>query len=89
MAHDAVAEATVIAVPHETWQERPMACVVLAEGAEVGADDLEAHLGESFPDWWLPDEYQFVDAIPKTSTGKFDKMALRDRFDEVELPAND
>jgi fatty-acyl-CoA synthase len=64
-----------------------MACVVLAQGADATADDLEAHLGESFPDWWLPDEYQFVDAIPKTSTGKFDKMALRDRFDDVELPA--
>ena len=87
MAHEAVAEATVIAVPHEKWQERPMACVVLAGGADASADDLESHLAESFPDWWLPDEYQFVDEIPKTSTGKFDKMALRNRFDDVELPA--
>ena len=87
MAHEAVAEATVIAVPHEKWQERPMACVVLAGGADASADDLESHLAESFPDWWLPDEYQFVEEIPKTSTGKFDKMALRNRFDDVELPA--
>jgi len=89
MAHEAVAEATVVAVPHEKWQERPMACVVLAQGAEATADDLEAHLAASFPDWWLPDEYQFIEAIPKTSTGKFDKMALRDRFDDVELPAEE
>jgi len=87
MAHEAVAEATVIAIPHEKWQERPMACVVLAGGADASADDLEAHLAESFPDWWLPDEYQFVDEIPKTSTGKFDKMSLRERFDDVELDA--
>nr|WP_246988440.1 long-chain fatty acid--CoA ligase [Halorientalis marina] len=89
MAHEAVAEATVIAIPHEKWQERPMAVVVTPGDAAVTADDLETHLAESFPDWWLPDEYQFVDEIPKTSTGKFDKMALRDRFDEVELSAEE
>jgi fatty-acyl-CoA synthase len=80
IAHDAVSEATVIAVPHDKWQERPLACVVLRDGAEATADDLDAHLGESFPDWWLPDEYTFLAEIPKTSTGKFDKKALRDRY---------
>jgi fatty-acyl-CoA synthase len=83
MAHEAVSEATVIAVPHEKWQERPMACVVLREGHEATAEELNDHLGAEFPGWWLPDEYQFLDEIPRTSTGKFDKKVLRDRFDIV------
>ncbi|UOO94478.1 long-chain fatty acid--CoA ligase [Halococcus dombrowskii] len=82
MAHDAVTEATVIAVAHEKWQERPLACVVTGEH-EVTADELRDHLGERFPDWWLPDEFEFLDEIPRTSTGKFDKMALRERLDDA------
>ncbi len=88
MAHEAVAEATVIAVDHETWQERPMACVVLREGHEATGEDLNDHLGERFPSWWLPDEFRFVDAIPRTSTGKFDKMRLREEFGDVRLSAD-
>jgi len=83
MAHEAVSEATVIAVPHEKWQERPMACVVLREGAEATAEELDGHLAEAFPDWWLPDEYRFLEEIPRTSTGKFDKKVLREQFDVV------
>jgi fatty-acyl-CoA synthase len=89
MAHEAVSEATVIAVDHEKWQERPMACVVLREGADATPAELEAHLAESFSDWWLPDEYEFLDQIPQTSTGKFDKKVLRERFDDVVLEATD
>ncbi|MFT4921248.1 MAG: fatty-acyl-CoA synthase [Halobacteriales archaeon] len=89
MAHEAVSEATVIAVDHERWQERPMACVVLREGADATPAELEAHLAESFPDWWLPDEYEFLNQIPQTSTGKFDKKVLRERFDDVVLEATD
>jgi fatty-acyl-CoA synthase len=85
MAHEAVAEATVVAVDHERWQERPMACVVLAEGADASPDELNDHLAGSFPDWWLPDDYRFVDEIPRTSTGKFDKKQVRERFDHVTL----
>ncbi|MFP4625053.1 MAG: long-chain fatty acid--CoA ligase [Natronomonas sp.] len=85
MAHEAVAEASVIAVDHEKWQERPMACIVTHDGAEVTADELEAHLSEAFPSWWLPDEYQFLEAIPRTSTGKFDKMSLREEFGDITL----
>ena len=85
MAHDAVAEASVIAVDHEKWQERPMACVVLDEGTDVTADELDAHLSETFPKWWLPDRYEFLDGIPRTSTGKFDKMRLREQFGDVTL----
>jgi len=88
MAHDAVSEASVIAVDHEKWQERPMACIVLREGAEATAEELNEHLGERFPDWWLPDHYEFVESIPRTSTGKFDKMSLRERFDDVRLEAD-
>jgi fatty-acyl-CoA synthase len=85
MAHDAVAEASVIGIDHEKWQERPMACVVLREGHEATDGDLRDHLAESFPSWWLPDHYEFVRSIPRTSTGKFDKMALREEFDDVTL----
>ncbi len=85
MAHQAVVEATVIAVPHERWQERPMAVIVTRDGERPSAEELNEHLGERFPDWWLPDDFRFVDEIPRTSTGKFDKKKLRDRFDDVTL----
>ena len=85
MAHDAVIEATVIGVEHEKWQERPMACVVLKEGAETTGEALNEFLAERFPSWWLPDHYEFVSEIPRTSTGKFDKKVLRDQFDELTL----
>ena len=85
MAHEAVAEATVIGVDHEKWQERPMACVVLREGSEVSGETLQDHLAERFPSWWLPDRYEFVESIPRTSTGKFDKLTLRESYDHVSL----
>ncbi|WP_440770479.1 long-chain fatty acid--CoA ligase [Natronorubrum sp. DTA28] len=88
MAHEGVAEATVVAVEHERWQERPLAIVVPTSGTDLAADDLEGHLAETFPDWWLPDAYELIEEIPKTSTGKFDKKRLRDRFDIV-LEADD
>ncbi|WP_343233246.1 long-chain fatty acid--CoA ligase [Miltoncostaea oceani] len=80
MDHPAVAEAAVVAVPHPEWLERPLACVVLAEGASAGADELVAHLATRFPRWWLPDAVEFIDAIPRTATGKFRKADLRERF---------
>jgi len=88
MAHEAVTEASVIGVEHEKWQERPMAIIVPREGAEITGDELNEHLGERFPDWWLPDRYEFVESIPRTSTGKFDKMALREEFGDVRLEAD-
>jgi fatty-acyl-CoA synthase len=80
----AVAEAAVIGVPSEKWTERPMACVVLKPEAEgkVDAGDILAFLSERVAKWWLPDEVVFVDAIPKTSVGKFAKRFLRERFKE-------
>jgi len=80
MAHPAVAEAAVIAVPHEKWMERPLACVVLRPGMRATPAELSAHLAKKCAKWWLPDGYAFIDEIPKTSTGKFQKLKLRDRF---------
>ena len=80
MAHPAVAEAAVVAIPHPKWDERPLACVVRRPGAAVRADELRAHLAARFPKWWLPDDFVFLAEIPRTSTGKFLKRALRERF---------
>jgi len=77
MGHPAVAEAAVVAVPHPRWLERPLAAVVLRDGRTADADELLAYLGERFPRWWLPDDVIFLPAIPRTSTGKFLKSALR------------
>ncbi len=83
MAHSAVAEAAVIAIPDEKWGERPLAAVVLRDGMEAAPDELRAHLGSEFAKWQLPDRIEFVDAIPRTATGKFKKTALRERFVEA------
>ena len=80
MAHPAVAEAAVIAVPHEKWMERPLAVVVKKPGASVTPQQLRAHLKGKFVDWWLPEGYEFIDQIPRTSTGKFQKLKLREMF---------
>jgi acyl-CoA synthetase (AMP-forming)/AMP-acid ligase II len=80
MAHPAVAEAAVIAIPDERWGERPLAVITLNEGAQVTVDQLREHLSEEFAKWQLPDRFEFVDAIPRTATGKFKKTALRDQF---------
>jgi fatty-acyl-CoA synthase len=80
LGHPAVAEAAVIAVPHPKWEERPLACVVLKPGSTASADELRDHLAADFPNWWLPVATEFVDHIPRTSTGKLLKSVLRDRF---------
>ena len=89
MAHDAVSEAAVIGVPHERYQERPVGFVVKREGADIGDEDLKAELGEllaeQFPDWWEPDRYLFIDAVPKTATGKFSKKDLREEYADESL----
>jgi fatty-acyl-CoA synthase len=84
MAHPAIAEAAVIAIPDPKWDERPLAAVVLREGASANADDLREFLAPNFAKWWLPDRFEFVDEIPKTSVGKFRKTALREQFAGVE-----
>ncbi len=85
MAHEDVVEAAVVAVPHERWRERPLACVVVRDGADLSAEELLDFLDGEFPDWWLPDDVAFVDEVPRTATGKFDKKVLRDRFDDPDL----
>jgi fatty-acyl-CoA synthase len=85
MAHDDVAEAAVIAKPDERWQERPLACVVRRPGREVTAEQLVEHLAGLVAKWWIPDEFAFIDEVPKTSVGKFDKKVLRRRLAEGEL----
>jgi fatty-acyl-CoA synthase len=86
MGHPAVAEAAVIAVAHPKWAERPLACVVLKPGASADAAQLRAHLSTAFAKWQLPDAFEFIDAIPRTSTGKFWKARLRERFAGYVLP---
>jgi fatty-acyl-CoA synthase len=95
MAHPGVVEAAVIAVPDERWSERPLVAVVMEEGADPSADDLLAFLGGRVSRWWLPERWVFIDEVPKTSVGKFDKKALRARYAdgdlevvEVALPAS-
>jgi fatty-acyl-CoA synthase len=87
MAHDDVSEATVIGVPHEKWQERPVAFVVPVPGADEesvrqGVMDL---LRDDYPKWWLPDDVVFIDEVPKTATGKFSKKDLRDEYAEEDV----
>ncbi|MFS0673284.1 long-chain fatty acid--CoA ligase [Ornithinibacillus sp. 179-J 7C1 HS] len=81
MAHDAVFEASVVAIPDEKWQERPVACVVLHEGLEekVTKENILAFLTPHFPKWWLPDDVLFFEEIPKSSVGKFLKRELREQ----------
>jgi fatty-acyl-CoA synthase len=80
MGHPAVAEAAVVAMPDAKWSERPLAFVVLKPGMVVSGEEIGAFIACKFPRWWLPDEYRFLDAIPRTSTGKFLKRALRQQI---------
>jgi fatty-acyl-CoA synthase len=83
MGHPAVAEAAVVCVASAKWTERPLAVVVLKPGAaSVSPDELRVFLAPQFPKFWLPDVFEFVDAIPRTSAGKFLKSELRKRFKE-------
>ncbi|MDQ3135715.1 MAG: long-chain fatty acid--CoA ligase [Acidobacteriota bacterium] len=85
MAHAAVLEAAVISVPDERWDERPLACVVLREGAGATHEELREFLSIRVAKWWVPERWAFVAEIPKTSVGKFDKKVLRARRESGEL----
>ena len=84
IAHPKVLEAAVIAIPHATWQERPLACVVPNAEDRDSLDKAEVldFIRPRFASWWIPDDVVFIDEIPKTSVGKFDKKVLRDRFQD-------
>jgi fatty-acyl-CoA synthase len=80
MGHAAVQEAAVIAIADAKWGERPLACVVLKPGKQANTEELRAHLAGAFAKWQLPDRFEFLEAIPRTSTGKFWKVKLREMF---------
>ena len=86
MAHPAVAEAAVIGVAHPKWDERPLLIVQKKADVEVGKQELIEFLGSRVAKWWLPDDVQFVEAIPHTATGKILKTRLRDDFKDYRLP---
>jgi fatty-acyl-CoA synthase len=82
MAHPAIAEAAVISIPDVKWSERPLACIVFKRDARATPAELNEHLLKSggFAKWQLPDRYEVIEAVPRTSTGKFWKLKLRERF---------
>ncbi|WP_445166734.1 long-chain fatty acid--CoA ligase [Mycolicibacterium sp. Dal123E01] len=79
ISHPAVREAAVVGVPDERWQERPLAAVVLQEGVEASPDELREFLSDKVVRWWLPERWTFIDEIPRTSVGKYDKKTIRAR----------
>ena len=85
LTHPAVREAAVIAAPDERWGERPLACVVTVTGQSVTPEELRAHLSGLVVKWWLPEQWAFVDEVPRTSVGKHDKKLLRARHAEGSL----
>ncbi|MEK5067426.1 long-chain fatty acid--CoA ligase [Sporosarcina sp. FSL K6-1508] len=88
MTHEDVFEAAVVAIPHEKWLERPLACVVLKEG-KVADEEMKqrllTYLGGQFAKLWVPDDVVFLDEIPKTSVGKFLKASLRESLKDFTL----
>lgn len=88
MAHPKVLEAAVIAIQHPKWQERPLALVVpkAQYKDQVSKQEILEFLAPRTAKWWLPDDIVFIDAVPKTSVGKFDKKVLREQFKNHQLP---
>ena len=80
MAHPDVLEASVVGVPDERWGERPLATVVLTEGTMISPAELAAFLEGQVAHWQVPERWTFIESIPKTSVGKFDKKELRRRY---------
>jgi fatty-acyl-CoA synthase len=85
MAHPDVLEASVVGVPDEKWGERPLAMVVRAADSAIDAAALKEFLGDQVARWQVPERWAFIDEVPKTSVGKFDKKVLRKRFAAGEL----
>ncbi|MGH8928466.1 MAG: long-chain fatty acid--CoA ligase [Acidimicrobiia bacterium] len=85
MGHPGVAEATVVGLKHAKWQERPVAFVVRAGGIETPESELIEYLSDKVASWWLPDRVVFIEEIPKTGTGKFDKKVVRDQYADLLL----
>jgi fatty-acyl-CoA synthase len=87
MAHPKISEAAVIGIPDEKWSERPLACVVPAEGEEITLEELKEFLAERVTKWWIPNDMEIIDEVPKTSVGKFSKKTLREQFAERKTTA--
>jgi fatty-acyl-CoA synthase len=83
MGHPAVREAAVVGIKHPRWGERPVALVALKEGQTLSKQELVDYLSKKFPKFWIPDEFIFVESIPKTSVGKFDKKHIRKMFENL------
>jgi fatty-acyl-CoA synthase len=95
MANAGVFEAAVVAVPDPKWSERPLVAVVRGEGSKVTAEELVEHLDGRVSKWWVPERWTFIDELPKTSVGKFDKKVIRSDYAdgkldviELELPSS-
>ena len=90
MGHPKVMEAAVIAIPHPKWQERPLAVIAPLPQFRnsLAKEEILNFLSGKVAKWWLPDEVVFVDTVPKTSVGKFNKRALREQFKEFEFKSD-
>lgn len=89
MGHPGIKEAAVIAMANEKWGERPLAVIVPKDGSKVTADELRAYLEPNFAKWWLPDAFVFTQEIPRTATGKFSKLMLREQYANYRPPPGD
>ncbi|GGF33040.1 fatty-acyl-CoA synthase [Marmoricola endophyticus] len=85
MGHEAVLEAAVVGIPDEKWDERPLASVVVRDGQSVTAEELREFLAKDFAKWQLPDAWAFIDEVPRTSVGKFDKKVIRRWYADGEI----
>ncbi len=85
MGHPAVAEAAVIGIPDEKWDERPLVTVVLKEEVPAALSEIREFLTDKVAKWQVPENWSKIDEVPKTSVGKFDKKRLRQRFQDGEL----
>ncbi|MDB4878421.1 MAG: fatty-acid--CoA ligase [Gemmatimonadetes bacterium] len=88
MKHPAVSEAAVVGLRHPTWDERPLALVVRRPGMDCTPDELAALLACDFQKFWIPNAFEFIEAIPRTSVGKVHKLALRNQYREYFMPLN-
>ena len=87
VGHPKVAEAAVIGVSHPKWDERPLLVIVLKKGEIATKDEIFGFMQGKIAKWWIPDDVVFVDEIPHTATGKIQKMVLRERFKDYQLPS--
>ncbi len=86
MAHPKVLEAAIIGIPDEKWSERPLGCIVVKPGETLATSEIRDFLKDRVKaDWWIPKQFAFIDAIPKTSVGKFSKRDLRQMYAEGKL----